>query len=272
MKKIGRYIAIVLAVGLLIVIFRRLSLSVYGRLDIVQTLRSEFMKNIVVPVSVSIIGFGGVAYSVYIGSKHNQEKLTKTLEQNHLHKMQEIQMENDNATHQRLLLSQELIAKARLDWLREVRQTYRKYLESANKIRSLFLKNSFVRTIELTNNSPNFQDIQMETDMEINNFVGLSDVLISYFNPNESAQKDRQIISKIDLFKEVADQTHCEVSNHVSDAFEKYEKTGNPIVDYHIFENPRELLSCFDVQLIYIKDEITAYIKDEWQAIKKELS
>lgn len=265
----------VCVVGLLTVIaliFALLSVSVYGRLDIVQALRSEFMKNIVVPVLVPIIGFSGVAFSVYIGSKHNQEKLTKTLEQNHLHKMQEIQMENKNATHQRLLLSQELIAKARLDWLREVRQTYRKYLESANKIRSLFLKNSFVRTTELTNDSPNFQDIQMDTDMEIQNFVGLSDVLISYFNPNESAQKDRQIISKIDLFKEVADQTHCEVSNHVNAAFEKNKKTDNPIVDYHIFENPKELLSCFDVQLIYIKDEITAYIKDEWQAIKKELS
>lgn len=95
----------VCVVGLLTVIaliFALLSVSVYGRIDLVSALRSRFMVEVLVPILTSTITFGGIAITIFVTSSHHK----------------------DDKKHERDMLASEFIGKSRSKWLSEFREAY----------------------------------------------------------------------------------------------------------------------------------------------------
>ncbi|MCG4457713.1 hypothetical protein MAM08_08745, partial [Erysipelothrix rhusiopathiae] len=122
-------VIMLIVVIILIILFSGIaSCSVYGGVEFWKAIRSNFMKNVLIPFTVSIITFGGVAYSVKKTIDYNQKQLDNTLKQNHEHKLLEIEQQKAADKLQRDLLARDIIAKSRQKWISDIRDTYSDFI------------------------------------------------------------------------------------------------------------------------------------------------
>lgn len=77
------YKRIVLILFIVIVTFfciASISIEFYGELNLIKILRSRFLKEVITPILVSLITFGGLYYSIKINTKLSHELKLKDLE------------------------------------------------------------------------------------------------------------------------------------------------------------------------------------------------
>ncbi|MDE8282707.1 hypothetical protein PT158_08235 [Erysipelothrix rhusiopathiae] len=129
------------------------SCSVYGSFEFWKAIRSNFMKNVLIPLTVSIITFGGVAYSVKKTINYNQKQLDNTLKQNHEHKLLEIEQQKAADKLQRDLLAREIIANSRQKWISDIRDTYSDFIFSLYSQLNSKSENQSVETISKVSDS-----------------------------------------------------------------------------------------------------------------------
>lgn len=248
------------------------TIKVYGYFDFYKAIRSELMRSVIVPLSTALIAFGATSITIW-----------HSIQTNHKNKVIELKKNQENINLSRELLSKETLAKSKLKWIEDVRNSFSTYIEYAYIVKSSKLDSIFAFNLLQglkSSSADQFGENQIMTEIILknrdiynrlinsihSNFAkcnGSSIELIYFLKSYDANLPDNEIINLIERYTSFIIEEQNNYLNY-GDAYE-------PKI-YIDPSNSKKYNSEGDYLLYKLINLMGSYMRLEWNKVKEDIN